>query len=164
MVSEADAALIKKHVFPGFVRGSNWFPQGMCVRCSLDLRELDKEKGQQENGCEEGTKSVRLKLPDDYLCDIPVQTRSTATQTCTCRWCSLARLNGPAFKTWKLGLTKRNNEDIVFICKHCGKDVSVTVTKHVGNATDADRVKALRMSITKEIKAKVALALVNEKS
>ena len=99
VVSEADAALIKKHVFPGFVRGSNWFPQGMCVRYSLDLRELDKEKGQQENGCEEWTRSVRLKLPDDYLCDIPAQTRATATQTCIYWWCSLTHLNGPAFKT-----------------------------------------------------------------
>ena len=40
--------------------------------------------------------------------------------------------------------------------------MSVTVTKHVCNATDADRVKALVMSIPKEIKAKVALALVRD--
>ena len=42
--------------------------------------------------------------------------------------------------------------------------MSVTITKNVCNATNADRVKGLVMSIPKEIKAKVAaIALVRDK-
>ena len=45
-VVDKDIELIKKHVFPGFCKNNNWLPQGICIRCALDLRELD----QQEDG------------------------------------------------------------------------------------------------------------------
>ena len=47
-VSEADAALIKRHVFRGYQKDSIWFPQGICVRCSCDIRILAKQVQEEE--------------------------------------------------------------------------------------------------------------------
>ena len=43
VISEAEAAFVRKHVFPGYMKGSPWFQQGLCVRCSLNIRALDKQ-------------------------------------------------------------------------------------------------------------------------
>ena len=82
-VSEADAILIKKYVFPGFQRGSIWFPQGVCVRCRCEIRVLDQqiEAFNNEGDLAENLSRKRiLKLPEDYLCDLPMQTRGQAGQ------------------------------------------------------------------------------------
>ena len=49
-VSDIKVALIQKHVFPGYHMGSMWIPQGMCVRCALDIRELDRQNYLEEEG------------------------------------------------------------------------------------------------------------------
>ena len=43
-VVDKDTELIRKHVFPGFCKNNIWLPQGICIRCALDLRELDQQE------------------------------------------------------------------------------------------------------------------------
>ena len=107
-------------------------------------------------------KRVQLKLPEDYICDLPTQTRSRGAVSCSCKWCSLARLSGPQFKLWKLGLKKKKKPIITFICKDCGKGVPVTVKIHTCNVSDMERVEALVHSIPKDVRSKLALALIRE--
>ena len=109
----AEVSLIRKHVYAGFQPGNIWLPQGMCTRCAVDIHVLDRqlnEEGQlrcntsNRIGDEEVAstkKKISLKLPDDYMCDIPIQTRIKIETNCSCRWCKLARLNGLQFKQWQ---------------------------------------------------------------
>ena len=78
-LSDIEVALIQKHVFPGYHMGSMWVPQGMCVRCALDIRELDRqnyleeEGGDDENNPMRRKRNIVLKFPEDYICDLPLQ-------------------------------------------------------------------------------------------
>ena len=142
-VSDIEVALIQKHVFPGYQKGSIWFPQGMCVRCALDIRQLDKQQQQEcpqggggddsSSGSSGRKRNIVLNLPDDYICNLPVQTRSQAVLTCTCRWCYLARLCGGELNKWKANLKKNLNPSISHICKDCGRGISVTVKSHTSH-------------------------------
>ena len=126
-------------------------------------RDLVVGAGRVEEGAGGGKKKkVVLKLPEDYICDLPTQTRSKAAMSCSCKWCSLARLSGPQFKLWKLGLKKKTKPSITFICKDCGKGVPSTVKSHSCHVSDLERVMALVHSIPKEVRSKLALALINE--
>ena len=89
--------LIKKHVFSEYQEDSIWFPAGICVTCVFLLQKLsDEEKIEPDK-----RKTINLKLPDNYLCDIPIQTRSKASSNCQCQWCKLARMNGLEYRRWQ---------------------------------------------------------------
>ena len=165
-VSEREVDLIRKHVFPGYQKGSIWFPQGLCTSCSADLHVLDNqgEGGDEDKENNVKKRKVNLTLPQDYICDLPIQTRSKTVTTCSCRWCILARLAGMNFRKWKDGLRKKitGNPCITYICKECGKGVGSTVKKHTCHASDLDRVRALVESIPASVKAKLTLALIRD--
>ena len=154
-VKDSEAELIKKHVFSKFSKDSIWFPQGICVGCAVDLKQLDLQ-------VREGRGGVNLKLPENYLCNIPTQTRSKASTSCTCRWCKLAQLNGLQFQLWQKSLKKNNSPTVSFICQDCGQGVAATTGKHTCHANDQDRVQALVGTIPEEIKGKLALALLRD--
>ena len=164
-VSETDAILIKKYVFPGFQRGSIWFPQGVCVRCRCEIRVLDQqiEAFNNEGDLAENLSRKRiLKLPEDYLCDLPMQTRGQAGQICSCRWCSLARLSGGKLRSWRSKLKRGEMPQITHICRDCGKGVPTSVKSHKCNASDKERVIALAQSIPKDVRAKLVTELLRE--
>ena len=83
-VSVQEEGLIQQNILQVYDSRNMFYPSGICKRCIYDLSKIN-------NGEE-----VQLKLPDNYLCQIGRHTRSSGDEPCMCRWCSLARLNGPA--------------------------------------------------------------------
>ena len=80
------------------------------MRCAIDLHLFDKQTRDElettkkdDDGVEhlDKKKKVSLKLPDDYICEMPIKTRNKKAEKCSCRWCELARLNGLKFKRWQ---------------------------------------------------------------
>ena len=65
--------LIREHVFPRFLRGYDWYPQGLCRFCIHDLNELSKGRHRD------------ILLPSDYSCTLPRQLRSSPPGPCMCR-------------------------------------------------------------------------------
>ena len=174
-MTSTEVSLIRKHVYAGFQPGNIWLPQGMCTRCAVDIHVLDRQLSEErelrcntsnEMGDKEVAstkKKISLKLPDDYMCDIPIKTRSKIETNCYCRWCKLARLNGLQFKQWQQGLKKWVTTSITYICSCCGKGVaSLNTGSHTCSAADQARVKAMVQSIPREMKGKLAVALIRD--
>lgn len=88
-VSEVEERLIQQHVLEGYTPINMFFPSGICVRCIHLLHQVKEGR------------EVELKLPASYDCELPRHTRASEGEVCTCRWCDLARLNGPAFFLWQ---------------------------------------------------------------
>ena len=141
--------LIREHVFPGFLRGYDWYPQGLCRICISDLTIL--ARGGQRT----------LLLPSDYSCSLPRQLRSTPPGPCTCRWCQLARLNGQAFRQWRCSL-KEARPKVTYLCTSCGMGVVEGQGTHTCSSTDQERVQAMVHNLPPELKGKLALALLRE--
>ena len=160
-ITYEEVILVQKHVFVGYQQESTLFPTGICTRCALDLYYLEKQSGQGDEGALK-KKKIKLKLPDDYLCEIPKQTRSKASSVCDCRWCKLARLNGPEFRRWQQGLRKKVSQDVTYICGSCGRGVLATASSHKCNVSEQARVQALMMSLPDEVKGKLTVALLRE--
>ena len=84
-MTSTEVSLIRKHVYAGFQPGNIWLPQGMCTRCAVDIHVLDRQLSEEEelrykasNGIGDKEvastkKKISLKLPDDYMCDIPIK-------------------------------------------------------------------------------------------
>ena len=173
-VSEIEVLLIQKHVFPPYQKDNIFLPQGICVRCALDLRHYDRQKQQGQDGGrgpagDDGSPqqkcqrtAVKLKLPDDYICTLPVQTRSSAVLICSCRWCHLARLAGGELMKWRASLKKAPSSCITRICADCGRGVPVTVKTHTCIASDQERVTSLVQSLPSPVQAKLTLALIRK--
>lgn len=167
-VSDIEVALIQRHVFPAYQKGNLFFPQGICVRCALDLRRYDRQEGgSSRGGGDDGASSdkmtnVNLKLPEDYICNIPVQTRKSAGLSCTCRWCYLARLSGGELLKWKASLKKLPNPCVRRICPDCGRGIPVSVKTHTCQATDQARVTNLLQSLPSPVKEKLTFALLKD--
>ena len=98
-MTSTEVSLIRKHVYAGFQPGNIWLPQGMCNRCAVDIHVLDRQLSEEEelkcntsNGIGDKEvastkKKISLKLPDDYLCDISIKTKSKIETNCFWRWC-----------------------------------------------------------------------------
>ena len=156
-VKKSEVNLIKKHVFAGYLEDSIWFPRGICTTCARRLYDIEKQDKEDPE-----KKKVNPRLPDDYICDVPVQTRSKAGTVCSCRWCSLARLNGLEFRRWQTGLRKVSHPAVTFICGDCGRGVLASVSSHKCSVTDQERVQALVKSLPAEVKGKLTAALLKE--
>ena len=148
-VNQVEEKLIQQHVFPLYQMGNQWFPQGLCKGCIFDLQCLSRGENK------------KLTLPSDYSCDIPRNLRSVSGP-CSCRWCSLARLSGPAFTTWKRNLIKEHRPPITYLCTKCGQGVPAAQVSHTCSVSDLDRVQGMLESIPPEIKGRLALALLRE--
>ena len=174
-VSEVEAIKIRKFVFAEYKRESKFFPQGLCTICQRKLCRLDEKTNipmeqditplvATEDREERASQADNLLLPEDYHCVIPPITRSQANTPCSCRWCKIARLNGPKFLCWQREiLKKRENEPVITrMCHSCGKGVPVLQITHNCNSSDQDIVKNMVESIPESIKAKLVHSLVKE--
>ena len=175
-ITESEAGIIGRKVFSSYQKGNPSFPQGICTTCENHLRQLKKEEMEEDStwqadGVEGGLKesnetAVKLLLPDDYHCFLPHQTRSIglSTTTCTCRWCVLARVNGPNFLQWRKEKLKSQEQTskICRICQECGKGIPLTQQTHVCCSSDLDTVKNMLENIPQPIKGKLAHALIKE--
>ena len=114
-VSPAEEAAIKENVLETYSRSDPRFPHGICEGCHLDL-------SQRISGLPPGQEYRTLHLVDNYDAELPVTTRSMADQSCLCKWCERARLNGLAWKRFmescKKKKTKRKPERLCSICFH----------------------------------------------
>ena len=162
MLNKTEVLLVRKYVFAGYQEHSVWFPTGICNTCSTSLYLLEKQKGQADGGEYAKGKKVNLRLPEDYICELPIQTRKTASSPCVCRWCKLARLNGLEFKRWQQELKKKPQSPVALICGSCGKGVLVTASSHKCSARDKERIQTLVKSIPEEVKGKLTVALLKE--
>ena len=148
-VSVAQEELIRKHVFAGFLKGYEWFPQGVCTKCAYDLKVL--ESGRERH----------LTLPLDYSCTLPRTMRSFPPGPCMCRWCKLARLQGQAFLAWQRSL-KEEETEVEYLCTKCGRGVVGGRSRHTCSASDRERVEGMVANLPEDIKGKLALALLRE--
>ena len=73
-VSLKEEELIQQTVLESYSSANTFFPSGMCRQCMHDLHKIDRGE------------DVQLKLPENYLCDIERQTRSSHVLVCSCRW------------------------------------------------------------------------------
>ena len=148
-VEEED--LIKKNIFPGYERQNDIYPQGLCKRCIFHLAALGR--GEQP----------KLKLPEDYFCDVPRTLRSSPAGPCTCRWCFLARLSGPSFLAWQRSLKMATDKPVItFLCTECGRGVAAGQVSHTCSASDLDRIQGILNMVPQEIKGKLTHALLKE--
>ena len=169
-VSDIDAGRIKSLIFPAYVKGSLHFPQGLCTTCYNQLVRLDKVSEQSieygDDGTSETNAASNLLLPNDYICDLPYETRSWKSSggICTCRWCNLARLNGQDFRKWhsEMKILRDNKPQVTRICMHCGKGVSVKQKSHICNTSDVETVRNIIESIPTSLKSKLAAGLIKE--
>ena len=157
-VKKSEVILIKKHVYEDYQKESIWCPRGICTQCATALNSLEKQEKIEENK----RKKISLTLAEDYLCEIPIQTRKRASSICDCRWCKLARMNGLEFRKWQQGIKKSTPQLITYICCGCGKGVPATVKSHTCNVSDKERVKSFLESIPENIKGKLTVALLRD--
>ena len=148
-VREVEVELIRKHVHPGYLLDSEIFPQGVCTKCSYDLKLL--ERGQPRT----------LTLPDDYTITLPRSLRSSPKGPCECRYCALARLQGPQYKAWKRTLGPERRE-VSYLCTDCGRGVGRGEARHTCRASDMERVEAMVEGLPKEIRNKLTCALLRK--
>ena len=74
----------------------------------------------------------------------------------------MARLSGPEFRRWQIGLKKKVSPDVTYICGSCGRGVLATASSHKCNVSEQARVQALMMSLPDEVKGKLTVALLRE--
>ena len=187
-VCEADETRIRQFVFGEYSLSSNHFPKGLCNTCHGQLWKMEidvaKHEGRQERrNIEQEQKGdnwskdeeedsddnrigndIELLLPDNYVCEIPPLTRNNSQKICHCRWCKLARLNGPSFNMWqkKMREEREGKPEIIHICIECGKGVPVNQKVHTCKASDQDVIKNILSGIPNRLKDKLAHTLVKE--
>ena len=74
----------------------------------------------------------------------------------------MARLNGPAFRTWQLSLKKEARVKVLYLCASCGMGVMEGQGSHTCSSSDLERVEAMMKNLPPELKGKLALALLKE--
>ena len=96
-----------KELRPGYNSLDSCFGAGICQQCIFLLRE--REQG----------KPVALTMPEQYSVVLARDLRSREDQPCTCKICSLAKLSGPAFKTWQREVKGKVREKVSRMCSSC---------------------------------------------
>lgn len=145
-VSLKEEELIQQKVLENYSSSNTFFPSGMCRQCMHDLHKIDRGE------------DVQLKLPENYLCDIERQTRSSHVLICTCRWCELARLYGPAFLLWQRKVKGKEVKKVVRLCQHC-YDGILDGAQHSCSTSTLQAVKNLTSRLPKDIQDKLALEI-----
>ena len=167
-ISQIEADYIRKEIFSGYRKDSPSFLQGICVACQSLMRrkkKVSEKDGDEGSSCSE--RSSQFLLPSDYLCQLPIETRqrSLTGDPCSCRWCTLARLNGPQFKLWKADMEKNKKEqgtNIQRMCNQCGIGIPISQKKHSCSTSDKKTVENMLANIPSHLKGKLAHALVKE--
>ena len=107
-------------------------------------------------------KSVNLLLPESYDCGLARQTRSNS-MVCGCKWCQLAKLNGPVFLQWQKKVTGKNKPKVIRLYQHCYLGVEEG-RSHKSSASSLLAVQNLTASLPKDIKEKLAVEILRERA
>ena len=150
VIGDKEGTILKTHIFPLYRKNNDFFPQGICKRCIHHLTDVD-------NG-----KKPKMKLPEDYFCEIPRTHCSSSAEICTCRWCYLARLNGPQFLAWKRSLKNTSKTVIEQLCRDCGKGLKTGQINHTCSKSDLDKIRSFLEMIPSQLQGRLALALVKK--
>ena len=148
-VNTEDELQIKK-VVPGYSSSNVDFPAGVCKRCVFGLRMLKEGK------------EANFLIPETYLCGVPRDLRSNQNHLCLCRWCKLARMNGPNFLLWQRKKKKKVKQPVRRLCNKCYIGVEIGKS-HKCKVSTLDAVENLEQSIPDEVKAKLALQYLTSK-
>ena len=164
-ISALDESRIQKFVFSGFQRASPYSPQGLCEVCHSLLKRTDGKDG--DSGKEVSARKkveIVFLLPEDYHCELPHDTRSQTGKVCSCRWCTIARLYGGAFKAWQVQMREqqKGRPAIRRMCHQCGKGILVNQKSHSCNSADKAIVANMLQSIPASLKPKLAHSLLKE--
>ena len=153
-INQKEEVVVRSNILPDYDSSKEHFPAGVCKRCIFDLQELSC-------GGEEATK-VKLVLPEDYSCELPRATRATANLTCTCRWCKLARMNGPQFALWKKQVAgRRGSGEVERLCSSCFMGVLAN-SSHTCHPSKVEAVRNLVATLPDHLKEQVALEILRE--
>ena len=137
--------LIQQYVLEGYTPINMFFPSGICVRCIHLLHQVKEGR------------EVELKLPASYDCELPRHTRASEGEVCTCRWCDLARLNGPAFFLWQRKVKWLEVRKVRRLCQNC----YVGILEGFSHTLDA--VRNLTESLPQSIQDKMALEILKQR-
>lgn len=141
-VSQLEAEYIQKYIYSAYRKDSIFSPRGLCNKCQRQLCRLKTEKEKEEQNQEQEEqpekKTIYFSLPEDYHCILPHETRSRLGSPCTCRWCTLARMNGPKFRIWKNEMAKvrKNRPSITWMCQSCGRGICAEQKSHTCSRSD----------------------------
>ena len=142
-VSVQEEGLIQQKILQVYDSRNMFYPSGICKRCIYDLSKIN-------NG-----EVVQLKLPDNYLCQIGRHTRSSGDEPCMCRWCSLARLNGPAFIKWQREMKGKVCKKVIRLCQACFIGIEEG-SHHKCSASTLEAVKNLANNLDNDFHDKLA--------
>ena len=142
--------VIQEKILAVYDSSNMFFPSGICIQCIHHLAKM--ERGDE----------VELKLPEDYTCQMDRQTRSLANGVCSCRWCGLARLCGPAFLQWQRRMKGKESKKVQRLCQNCFLGISEG-SRHTCSASTLDMVRNLTTSLPKNVQEKLALEILKQK-
>ena len=77
---------------------------------------------------------------------------------CSCRWCGLARLNGPAFLLWQIEVRGKNAKKVQRLCQECFMGIS-DGSRHHCSVSTLDAVRNLTNNLPKDVQEKLALEI-----
>ena len=149
-MNKKEEQLIDIHVVRGFKKSNMFLPSGICKWCIFDLRKVDEGK------------PVKLSLPESYGAEMPRQTRSVG-MICSCKLCWLAKLFGPAFSKWQAEVRGKERTQVSRLCQKCYMGIKEGMY-HVCSASSLEAVRNLSASIPMEIREKLALETLREKT
>ena len=133
-----------KELRPGYNSLDSCFGAGICQQCIFLLRE--REQG----------KPVALTMPEQYSVVLARDLRSREDQPCTCKICSLAKLSGPAFKTWQREVKGKVRLKVSRMCSSCYTMV-MEGRSHKCSVSTAEAVSNLSLTLPEDIRAKLVI-------
>ena len=149
-VNEKEETLIKLHILQNYSSENMYFPSGICLRCIHHLQQ--KDKGEE----------VNLKLPDNYFCHIERVLRSSPLSVCKCEWCYLARLAGPAFRTWQMKMKGKVANKVTRLCQECFMGI-VEGSSHTCSVNTLNAIRNLTTTLPRHVQDKLALEILKDR-
>jgi hypothetical protein len=105
---------------------------------------------------------VELKFPDNYFCQLEIQTRAGAGVVCKCRWCGLARLYGAAFLAWQREIKGKVTKKVVRLCQDCFVRI-MNGSRHICSVTTLEAVRNLTSNLDRNLQEKLALEILQHR-
>ena len=148
MINSREEMIVSEKVLHGYNKDNPYLPSGMCKGCIFDMKCLSENK------------NVKIHFPDSYNGGIQRQTRSS--ESCSCKWCWLARLNGKEFVSWQKEMKGNVKAPVLRLCQSCFTGIQKG-SKHQCSPSALLAVQNLSASLPKSIKEKLALETIKEK-
>ena len=152
LVSVNVEAAIKQFHTPTYSVSDSKFPSGICKTCSSKIYDWINGK---ENA------RPLPSLPELVTRITPI-TRTSSE--CSCKICHLARLNGPSWRKYVLGIKKQKNPETMRLCSNCYSPI-YRGSNHGKNTCKSSRVafNNLTENVNKSVLEKVGLHAVKAK-